>query len=333
MSTGIGVIGAGVMGADHVRTIAGHVARAHVAAVCDQDHGRAEQAVAGISDARVLPDPAALINDAAVAAVLVASPDETHKDYVLACIAAGKPVLCEKPLAPTLDECTQVIAAEQAAGQRLVQVGFMRRFDPAYEDIKQRFAGGGFGNALMLHCIHRNATAPTFFHSLMSITNGAVHEFDISRWLLGAEITRIQVFRGQPAEGDAFTDPLLIVLETDAGQLVDIEFYANASYGYDIRTELVCTNGTLSMSGPDLSEARLSGTPAYDFARDWRPRFRDAYRRQLQAWVDAIGTGQPDGASAWDGLVATAIADAGCKAFESNQAMAVDLPPKPDFYR
>ncbi|MEZ5669762.1 MAG: Gfo/Idh/MocA family oxidoreductase [Alphaproteobacteria bacterium] len=331
MSLGIGVIGAGVMGADHVRTIANHVAGAHVVAVSDRDRARAEAAAASAPGARAETEAEALIAAADVEAVVVASPDDTHKPYTLACIAAGKPVLCEKPLAPTVADCLPVIEAEQAAGRRLVQVGFMRRFDPAYVDMKRRFGEGGLGPALLVHCIHRNQTAPSFFTGLMSITNATVHEFDIMRWLLGAEIATIQVWTGRagPAGRD---DPVLIVIETDAGQLIDIEFFANAGYGYDIRTEMVCRNGTLSMEAPHRSELRLAGAPAFDFAQDWRPRFADAYRLQMQGFVNAIAGGKPVGASAWDGLVASAVGDAGCKALERGQAVRVELPPRPAFY-
>ncbi|MGF1626752.1 MAG: Gfo/Idh/MocA family oxidoreductase, partial [Alphaproteobacteria bacterium] len=323
MSLGIGVIGAGVMGADHARTIAEQGAGLHVAAICDPDRARAEASAARAPGARIETDPHAVIAAKDVDAVLVASPDETHADFTLACIAAGKPVLCEKPLAATIAECARIVEAERAAGRRLVQVGFMRRFDPAYLDMKARHAEGGLGAARLLHCIHRNASAPVFFKGLMAITNAAVHEFDICRWLLDAEVARIHVHRSRPTASGAagFEDPLLLVLEMDGGQLVDIEVFVNCGYGYDIRTELVCAGGTLSMLPPHLSELRQAGgtAPAYAFAPDWRQRFRDAYRLQIAGWRDAIRTGTPAGASAWDGLVATAVAEAGCKALESGE--------------
>ena len=333
MSLGIGVIGAGVMGADHARNMAEHGVGLQVAAICDRDPARAADTVAQAPGARTESDPFALIAAKDVDAVLVASPDETHADYTLACIAAGKPVLCEKPLASTIADCERIVEAEQAAGRRLVQVGFMRRFDPAYIDMKQRHASGSLGDARLLHCIHRNASAPVFFTGLMAITNSAVHEFDICRWLLDAEIARIHVHRSRPTTGSAgFKDPLVLVLEMDGGQLVDIEVFVNAGYGYDIRTELVCTHGTLTMLPPLMSEQRQASVPAYAFAPDWRQRFRDAYRQQIAAWTDSIRTGHPDGASAWDGLVATAVAEAGCKALESGSAEAVKLPARPPFY-
>jgi myo-inositol 2-dehydrogenase / D-chiro-inositol 1-dehydrogenase len=118
-----------------------------------------------------------------VDAVLIATPDATHGALAIACIEAGKPVLCEKPLAPTSAECLRVIEAENRARKRLVQVGFMRRFDSAYVEMKSTLKKGVLGTALMFHCLHRNVSAPSFFDSQMAITNSASHEFDIARFV------------------------------------------------------------------------------------------------------------------------------------------------------
>ena len=108
----------------------------------------------------------------------------------MAAIKAGKPVLCEKPLAPASAECLRVIDAEVRGGKRLVQVGFMRRFDPSYADMKAVLQSGTVGQPLMFHCFHRNVSAPPWFTSIMAITNSAPHEFDIARWLLEAVSTQ-----------------------------------------------------------------------------------------------------------------------------------------------
>ena len=105
----------------------------------------------------------------------------------------SKPVLCEKPLAATVAQCRQIVELEQNAGRRLIQVGFMRRFDPAYVELKSAYERGVIGPGMLLRCVHRNASEPGYFSSQMSITNAMVHEFDISRWLLGSEIRRIRV--------------------------------------------------------------------------------------------------------------------------------------------
>src|SRR5919107_4929897 len=204
---GVGVVGTGIMGGDHARTLAQSIKGATLVALADPDVERAS-AIAGATGARrVHADPHALIEDPEVDAVLVASPDPTHERLVLACLAAGKPVLCEKPLAPTIEGCLRVIEAEVALGRRLVQVGFMRRFDPGYAAMQATLADGRIGTPLILHCVHRNATVPPSFDSGMLITNAAVHEIDIARWLLQDEFSAVTVFTPRARESGVLVDP------------------------------------------------------------------------------------------------------------------------------
>lgn len=326
MTIGIGLVGAGGMGADHARTIARHVAGARLVAVADADGDRARQVAAETGAARSGTDGHAVIGDPEVAAVLIASPDYTHADFVRACLGAGKPVLCEKPLAPTPAECLALIEAERALGRRLIQVGYMRRFDAGYVAMKQALSAGELGRALLLHCVHRNAAAPSFFESGMIITNSAVHEIDIARWLLGSEIVRVQVLR------TASSELLMVLLESDAGQIVDIELFMSATYGYDIRGELVCEKGTVSLAAPADVHLRRAGTQSFAFAPDWRPRFAAAYRTQLQAWIDAVGRGRSIGANAWDGYAAAAVAAVCLESLASGQPAAVRLESRPALY-
>jgi myo-inositol 2-dehydrogenase/D-chiro-inositol 1-dehydrogenase len=329
MSLGIGIIGAGVMGADHARTVARHVAGAHVAAISDIDPARANAAAAESGAPRVFADPHQVIADPGVAAVLVASPDATHAELVLACLAADKPVLCEKPLAASAEECLKIVAAEAALGRTLVQVGFMRRFDPAYVEMKATLDAGAIGPALLFHCVHRNASVPPWFAAMMSITNAAVHEIDIARWLLGSEIVRGQVFRSVSSRRVHMRDPIFMVLENAAGQLIDVEVFVGAQYGYDVRGELVGEQGTVTMPAPVATTVRHGGGESYKFAGDWRPRFADAYRLELQSWVRGIATGRYEGAAAWDGYAATAIAEACVRSLDSGAPVDIHLAERP----
>jgi myo-inositol 2-dehydrogenase/D-chiro-inositol 1-dehydrogenase len=161
----IGVIGTGVMGADHVETISKSIARAEVCAVADIDVGRAEAVAARIPGAKALSSAEALIESAEIDAVIIASSNTTHAPYTLASIAAGKPVLCEKPLAETAPECEQILRAEEAAGTRLVQIGFMRRYDPGYVELRALVASGEIGAPLLAHCVHRNVSVPPLWTS------------------------------------------------------------------------------------------------------------------------------------------------------------------------
>jgi myo-inositol 2-dehydrogenase/D-chiro-inositol 1-dehydrogenase len=332
MSIRIGVIGTGVMGADHARTLGKHVSGVILRSVYDADTARAK-AVAGETGAEtVAPSPTALIADKTVDAVLIASPDATHKELVLACLAAKKPVLCEKPLAPTPAECLDVIGAEARLGKRLVQVGYMRRFDPSYMDMKAARRSGQLGKALMFHCVHRNVSAPSWFDARMAVTNSAVHEFDIARWLLDDELTNVQAYAPGDSQAEAGS-PVFLVLSTAKGLLVTIEVFNNAGYGYDVRGELVCEKGTLSLRQPGAieSNANLARTIAYP--ADWRPRFAIAYRLQLDAWVRSLDAETFDGASAWDGYAASAVAEAGVRSLAESRLAAIELADRPPLYR
>jgi len=325
MNTRIGIIGTGVMGTAHAETISAHTARTEIVAICDPDESRAANVASRVNCPNVYTDPFELIGRADVDAVLVASPDETHFELASACIKAGKPVLCEKPLATNAVDCMRLVELGAATGRELVQVGFMRRFDPLYAELKEAFAKGVIGKALIVRCVHRNAVAPWFFVPGMSILNAMVHEIDICRWLLGTEFRRIRIDRIPEAKSD---DPILATLETTAGGVVSIEVFMNAGYGYDIRTEIVGQEGVLVMGHPPMGSLVSTSAGYLPFPSDFRVRFADAYRIQFQAWIDAVVAGINVGASAWDGFVASFVAEAGLRSFTSGGWEEIVLPER-----
>ena len=196
MSVGVGVIGTGVMGSEHARLFSRETPDAYLAGVFDADAARAQAAAAG---ATVFPDPRSLIASDRVGAVIIASPDVTHAELTLACLEAGKPVLCEKPLASSAADALRVVQAEAALKRRLIQVGYMRRFDPGYQEMKRIKDEGGVGATVLLHNVHRNVRAPEWFTGPMAVTNSFVHEIDISRWLTGSEMVSAHVAIGPAA--------------------------------------------------------------------------------------------------------------------------------------
>jgi myo-inositol 2-dehydrogenase / D-chiro-inositol 1-dehydrogenase len=331
MTLRVGIIGAGIMGADHARVFAEEVPGSIVQVICDADQKRAQSVADATGAAHVENDPLAVINDRAVDAVVIATPDQFHAPLTLACIAAGKPVLCEKPLSQDINECIAVLAAEEKTGKHLVQIGFMRRFDPSYAEIKAMLSRGDLGKALMFHCFHRNVAPAYDFRPEMAICNSAPHEFDVARWMLDSDFKSIRVFR--PLAGGE-TAPVFMVLETVAGQLVNIEVNISATYGYDVRGELVGEKGTAFLRAPVSADVNLALKQFNIYPTDWRPRFVDAYRQQNRAWVKSINTGKPNlGASAWDGYCSTAVAAAGVAALHSGKTIAVTQIAKPKFYK
>ena len=180
---------------------------------------------------------------------------------MLASIEAGKPVFCEKPLATTQEACLRIIEAEVAGGRRLVQVGYMRRYDPAYRALKEVVRSGAIGAPLLVHSRHRNPSVPEHYTREMAITDTAVHDFDVVRWLLDEEIvaTTVLVPRRNRHGGD-LQDPLLMLLETESGVLVDVETSVNIRYGYDIQGEVVGEDGTAALGDASPVIVRRDGT-------------------------------------------------------------------------
>jgi myo-inositol 2-dehydrogenase/D-chiro-inositol 1-dehydrogenase len=332
MTIRVGLIGAGVMGSDHARILSTAVSGVELIAVSDPDVGRMAKIAETCKTARAIADPLDLIRERRVDAVLVASPDETHSTLVLACLDIQKPVLCEKPLAPSIEECLKIIDREKALRRRLVTVGYMRRFDPGYVEMKRRLDEGELGAALVMHCIHRNVAAPLFMTAPMLIANSAVHEIDIARFVLGREVRRVTVVTPRKSGLSNMQDPQIVLLEMDDGVVVDAEIFINAQYGYDVRAELVCEKGTIALTPPHDVTVMHSAKQGFAFPSDWRPRFTLAYRAELQAWVEALRSGVHTGASAWDGYVATAVAHAGLKSLASGQPTEVKPEPRPALY-
>ncbi|NWL11100.1 inositol 2-dehydrogenase [Paenarthrobacter nitroguajacolicus] len=315
MSIRVGVIGAGIMGADHIRNLSTTIGGAEVTFVADLDVDRA--AAAAPPTARITSDPSELINASEVDAVVVASHDSTHAGLVLECFEAMTPVLCEKPLAPTLLESLEVVAADAdivaATGASLLSLGFMRRFDPGYVALRESVRGRNQGEPLMVHCVSRNGSAAPGTTAESAITNSAIHELDIVPWLLDSPITEVSWQAGKStrrAEA-GLQDPAFMTLRTADGTLATLELYLNAQYGYTTRCEVVSELGTTSLQEPALLGIEQDGARQELIPADWRPRFADAYRLQLQAWISALAGGEPTPlAGAQDGLNASLVAQA-----------------------
>lgn len=333
MTIRIAVIGAGLMGADHAGIVAQDMPGATLQLVCDMDAGRAKSVADEYGAVDTASDPEAVILRDDVDAVIVASPDFTHAPLSKTCIAAGKRVLCEKPLSQNPAECLDVMTNEEVAGARHVMLGFMRRYDQSYVEMRTALQNGTLGCALMMHNFHRNVETPAAdFTGAMAITNSAPHEFDVVRYVLGCEYKSITAH--QPKRSDARVAPVVMVLETSDDQLVTIEINNNAAYGYDVRAELVGEAGSIAMNNVAYTrtDMKLSNATRYD--ADWRTRYHEAYVRQNRDFLRFVETGVfPETASdCWDGYCAAKIAETGVKALETGTKQTVEMIVKPEFY-
>lgn len=219
MELQIGVVGLGAIGRDHVKRLTERITGCKVAAVSEMNEELGRK-VAQQYNAKFYADGEELINSPEVQAVMVTTWDPAHAQYVLAAIRAGKYVFCEKPLATEVSECETILAEEQKFGKRIVQVGFMRRYDPGYVEMKQAIEDGKIGLPLIVHACHRNMNHAATMTSEMSIKNSGVHEIDIFRWLLDDEYVSGQVVlprQSRISAGEGLQDPQIMMLRTKRG--------------------------------------------------------------------------------------------------------------------
>ena len=332
----IGVLGAGGnIGHTHSQNIATYVDGARLAAVYDLNTERAEE-VAKTYGAKVMASAEELIASPEIDAVVIASWDGTHADLAVKCIEAGKPVFCEKPLATTLEDAKKVVEAEKASGKRLLQIGFMRRFDPDYIKMKKILDSGELGAPLMIHACHRNVSQPDGFQTEMGVSNVAIHELDICRWLLGDEYKSGQVLkvRQSACSTKGYDNPQIVLLETQSGARIDVEVQVADAYGYDIQCQVVCEKGTVNLPDPYAVVKRSNATRSFPILTDWKDRFIEAYDIELTHWVKTLEEkGEPDGPSAWDGYAACVAADTLNRSRGTNQFLPIEMMDKPALYK
>lgn len=329
----IAVLGVGVMGADHVARIESRISGARVAVVNDYLTEKAEQIAAGIPGCRAVADPLDAIADQEVDAVVLATPGPTHEKQLLACLEHTKPVLCEKPLTTDVETSLEVVKREAELSTRLIQVGFMRRFDHEYARLKALLDDGELGLPLVLHCAHRNPAVPPTFDSAMVVRDSLVHEVDVTRFLFDEEIASIQIIKPSPnpAAPHGLADPQIAIMRTASGKHVDVELFVTTGIAYEVRTEVVAERGSAMIGlGVGLVRKSAPGTWGGQITPGFRERFGQAYDTEFQRWVDAVHRGRStgdftDGPTAWDGYAAAAVCEAGVRSLETGGPVDVEM--------
>lgn len=334
MDLKVGVIGTGAIGIEHIKRINERVQGAVVTAVSDINSELATT-VANQNDAHFFETGEELIASPNVDIVLVTSWDPTHEKYVLAAIKEGKYVFCEKPLATDSAGCKRIVDAELAAGKKLVQVGFMRRYDRGYIELKRAIETKQFGEPLMLHCAHRNPTADKNYLTPMAIINTGIHEIDALRWLLQEDYVSAQMILPKRTSftHEKLHDPQMLLLETTSGIHIDLEIFVNCQFGYDIKCDVVCETGEIGLEDPAYTHVKSKGKNYTEISPDWQTRFVEAYDYEFELWVRSIQAGNLTGPTAWDGYVAAVTMDACGQARESGAKVTIQLADCPVLYK
>ena len=330
----IGLVGTGGIGRTHIDRVNTKLQGGKVVA-CADPAGAFGLKIAEQFGIKGYENPSDMIADPEIDAIMVTTADAYHKQYVLESIKAGKYVFCEKPLAAKADECKEIVEAELAAGKKFVQVGFMRRYDTGYLQLKAAVDSGKYGEALLLHCAHRNPSVPADWDNSMAVENSMVHEIDVLRWLLGEDYATAEVVYGKSTNNGPkdLHDPQIMILTTKSGVRIDVESFVNNHNDYDIKCEIVCDGAVLNMPQPNYISVNAAATTARAMYTDCFQRFADAYNTEIQTWIDASKKGYVDGPDAWDGYCCQVAAAAASKARETQTVVDVVYDEMPELYK
>ena len=311
-----GVVGLGRMGELHATHLSGAIVGARLkAAAVDPEHRRRLEAD-GTAPCPLV-DVDALIADPEIDAVAVVSPTALHREHIERCVAAGKAVFTEKPLAGTMEDTLTVAQAVRTAGVPF-QIGFQRRYDPSYARARELIAEGAIGAVEMFRGMTCDAIPPL---SYLATSGGifkdlAVHDIDAARFLTGEEIVAVHatgavlIEPGLAELGDV--DHAVVTLRLANGGLGVIQSTWRAPWGYDIRAEVHGSLGKVVAEVDAREPAALYADRAFSFRRHhlFVERFAEAYRLELQAFVDAVRAGRAPSPGVDDGVNAFAVADA-----------------------
>ncbi len=316
----IAVIGAGGMGRFHAATIQG-IPGAELVAIADPfADAAALESEFGV-EVSTEPD---VIAAGGYDGVIIASPDNTHAGLTRRAIEAGSRVLCEKPLSHNLEGARDVVGLEVAAGSRLVQVGFMRQYDPAHVAVAEQMTS--LGKLHYLRCTHRNTNADARPPETV-IVQSLIHDINTVRWLAG-EIVEVDA---RAVERPGGFEHVLLVLRLASGATATVEFSDN-TFAYEVEVEATADRGMVTTSAPQRPRLRVDGDHRTPIGDDWFGWFADAYRVQDRAWVASLEDTQACGPAAWDGLAAQFVAEAALTSLSSGKAVAVEAADCPDLY-
>jgi scyllo-inositol 2-dehydrogenase (NAD+) len=334
---GVGVLGVGDMGRCHAQNLRTLVPGARLVAIADVSEQRVRKAANELEVDRYFTSLEAMLECKDLQAVVIATPDKFHVQGIEAAAAAGKAILCEKPLGTTLAGARAALGSVARAGVPL-QIGFMRRYDPAYEAAFKRIQAGEIGQSVIFKSVGRDKDIPTL-QSYASQLNGMVfynstiHDFDLARWLMQDEIAEVHAYttvaiRPEVAQyGDVVAS--LVNLKYKGGAIGNVESYVQAIYGYDVRTEIVGSKGSLFVGSLQKTATTFLNTNgSQDILADhYLSRFADAYLAEMTDFVESVRLDRPVRVTGEDGLRALEIAAASEHSHLQNRPITVEHEP------
>lgn len=333
MAVRIGQIGAGRMGHTLAHHLAFTVDTAEFVAIADVSAESGQRLAKKCNVSDVYTDYHALLARDDIDAVVIVTPTHTHVDVVKAAAKAGKHIFTEKPLALTLERCDEAIAAVEEAGVKMM-VGFMRRFDPAYQAAKKQIDAGMIGQPVMFKSCGREWWHTSIEFAKREVSGGlladmSIHDFDLARWLMGSEVSRTytegtcMVFPELKTIGEI--DNAVVNLRYENGAVGNIDVSRNGIYGYDVRTEVIGSEGTLLIGGlqQTMTLTLKKNNISHDTIPGFMDRFASAYAGEIRDFVLAVEEDRPVSITGHDARAATAIAIAATRSLDEERPVTL----------
>lgn len=319
------VLGLGRLGYWHAENLAFKVKGAQLVRVADPNVIHAEKVAKELGVGSFTGDPNEIFDDPNIDAVVIASPTSTHAEMIKRAAQSGKDIFVEKPITLDLAEASETLRIIKEANV-VCQVGFMRRFDPAYAEAKTRIVAGDIGKPIYFKGVSRDpgAPSPVFVQNSGGMfLDMSIHDYDLARFLMDAEVNSVS------AHGSILVhsfmqefndvDQSMTYLEFDSGAAADIESSRNAFYGYDIRGEIMGTEGSIvigSLRNHDITIHTFKGS-TQDIVPSFPVRFNSAYLLEMEHFIDCLRKNVIPSVTEVDGLKALEIAVAAKKSYET----------------
>lgn len=332
---GVGLLGVGEMGRRHADNLCRNVPEARLVAIADVAHERARQVARELEIDLSYPSLEAMLENKDIEAVLIATPDKFHAPAIIKAARAGKDILCEKPLALNLADAHAALN-EVAKAKRRLQLGFMRRYDPPYVAAMKRIQAGEIGTPVIFKSVGRDKDQPPIaayesnVNGMIFYTN-TIHDFDLARWLMQDEVATVHSYTTSAIRpevvkyGDVVAS--VVNLQYQKGAIGNVESFAQAVYGYDVRTEVVGSHGSIFIGSMDRMPALFLSAKGgeHALADHFLSRFADAYLEEVRDWVKTMLSDRAPKVSGEDGIKALAIAVAAEKSHQQSKPVAVSL--------
>ncbi|WP_432840043.1 Gfo/Idh/MocA family oxidoreductase [Dactylosporangium sp. CA-092794] len=331
------MVGAGRVGRLHTRNLIERAGRrAEVAAIVDPSLDTAGKLAADYAVGAVYATLEEALAHGPYDGAVITTPTFTHRALAVAALDAGLHVHLEKPMAMNLDECAGITAALRRS-DRILQLGFMRRFDRDFIEAAELLRGGTIGAPMIIKSLTHGPGLPPAWANDIRTSNGMLaevnsHDLDTVNWFAGAEPVDIHVrvanFKGRErgVTTEHFYDTLLATVTFESGAIASIAGVCPADYGYDARVEVTCTGGMIQVggTGPGGLASIVSGTSRRGEAvfGSWRDRFADAYTREMVEFLAAMD-GEPVRVGAAEGTRAVALVLAGTMSMLERRTVAL----------